>query len=35
VSLVRVSVRIGRPISAIGVVRLRATSTASAFSGEM
>ena len=35
VSPVRVSVRIGRPISAMGAVRLRATSTASALSGEM
>jgi hypothetical protein len=32
---VRVSTLIGRPISAIGVSRLRAMSTASAFSGEM
>ena len=35
VSPVRVSVRIGNCISAIGAMRLRATSTASAFSGEM
>ena len=35
VSPVRVSMRMGRPISATGVSRLRATSTASAFSGEI
>ncbi len=35
VSPVRVSMRIGSPISATGVSRLRAMSTASAFSGEM
>ena len=35
VSPVRVSTRIGRPISSIGVSRLRWTSTASALSGEM
>ena len=34
VSPVRVSTRIGRPISAIGPSRLRWTSTARAFSGE-
>jgi hypothetical protein len=35
VSPVRVSMRIGRPISATGASRLRAISTASALSGEM
>ena len=35
VSPVRVSMRIGSFISAIGVSRLRAISTASAFNGEM
>jgi hypothetical protein len=35
VSPVRVSTLMGRPISAIGISRLRAMSTASAFSGEM
>ena len=35
VSPVRVSTLIGSPISVIGVSRLRAMSTASAFSGEM
>ena len=35
VSPVRVSTRIGRPISSTGIRRLRRTSTASAFSGEM
>ena len=35
VSPVRVSIRIGKPISRTGVSRLRAMSTASAFSGEM
>jgi len=35
VSPVRVSMRIGSRISATGVSRLRAMSTASAFNGEM
>jgi hypothetical protein len=35
VSPVRVSMRIGSPISRAGISRLRATSTASAFKGEM
>jgi hypothetical protein len=35
VSPVRVSVRMGSCISAIGAMRLRATSTARAFSGEI
>ena len=34
VSPLRVSTRIARPISAIGAIRLRCTSCASAFSGE-
>ena len=35
VSPLRVSTRIGRPISSIGAMRLRCTSCASAFNGEM
>jgi hypothetical protein len=35
VSPVRVSMRIGSPISSTGINRLRRTSTARAFSGEM
>ena len=34
-SPVRASMLIGKPISATGMVRLRSTSVASAFSGEM
>jgi hypothetical protein len=35
VSPVRLSATMPRPISRIGVIRFRSTSTASAFSGEM